>query len=174
MYASRKMDAINTLTRFRQNIEGGNVKPALKKRTIGRKRSMGYSKPDAPLRGMGMDMAKTYARTMRIYRILRGWKVMMPARPHHSSKLNTKALFDIHENGALIVTHKAVIRIPSRPALATAYRQTLRDVGKHDPLIQDAISEYLATGGTGKIQAILNEAERLEREAGEVDGGKPD
>jgi hypothetical protein len=162
--AARKKDALVVVKEFRESIEEGKINPPLSPRTVTRKKKKGYSKPTYPLRGLGMEAARTYARSMRIYKTKGGWRVRMPAVKHHESKLKMDILFQIHEYGA---TTKNGAYIPSRPALARAYQKVLRDIAAGEVAqVQAACTEYLSTGKTHKGDAILGMAAYLEKKYG--------
>jgi DNA-binding cell septation regulator SpoVG len=165
--AARKKDALAVVKEFQDSVEKGKIKPPLASRTIARKRNLGMTKPNNPLRGLGMEKAHTYARSLRLYKIKNGWRVKMPAVPHHTSKLKMDALFQIHELGSRIKTKNGTIVIPSRPALARAYQKVLRDISKHEvKKVQEACAEFLKTGKTHKGDDILATAAALERKYG--------
>jgi hypothetical protein len=153
VFSVTKKRANEVLKEFRGSIEQGRVTPALKPSTIAQKKRLGYSKPTFPLRGLGADGPHTYLRSMRLYKIKNGWKVQMPAVPHHKSKLNLKRLFEIQEYGAVLGSGK---RIPPRPALANAYKKVLSKMGDGDvKAVQAALAKYIATGDVRKINEII-------------------
>jgi|LSPZ01.1.fsa_nt_gi DNA-binding cell septation regulator SpoVG len=168
--AARKKDALAVIKEFQDSIENGKIRPPLAPRTIARKKKLGMTKPDNPLRGFGMEKARTYARSLRLYKITNGWRVKMPAIPHHSSTLKMDALFQIHELGKVIKTKTGSIVIPSRPALARAYQKVLQNISKGEiKEVQEACAEFLRTGKTHKGDDILATAAALERTYGSAD-----
>ena len=171
--STTKRDALMLIAFFREGLEESSFPlPPLQLRTVQRKRKKGYSKPDNPLRGMGMEGTRTLASSLRVYKGGRGWVVKMPEVKHHESKLTVAHLLNIHENGLAIKgAHGAVIRIPARPVFAMAYAKVMQWHSERDPSaeVQAACTEILNGGDNNRERAIMAEVKRLEAMYGTVD-----
>jgi len=163
--AQRKRDANALLAYWREGIQSGSLqlKP-LKPRTISRKAKLGYSQPNTPLYGIGLDGKDSYIKGMRVFRKKKGWAVRMMDKRHHTSKLPLTALFIVHEYGTIINTKNATILIPPRPAMAKAYQMVLRDIKKNDPNkeMAKAVNQFIRSGNRAMMDRVKKLADEME------------
>jgi hypothetical protein len=149
---SSKKDALRFIKHYREGVRDNALGLApLRPETIKRKRSVGYSSPDSPLYGLGMDGTRTYTSSVRPYKTKKGWRVNVLNVRHHQADTTVKRLFHVHEYGAVIQTRRGVIRIPARPAFKRAYEKTLAERSAADPSrkVKDIISGIINGKGAG-------------------------
>jgi hypothetical protein len=150
---SSKKDALRFIKNYREGIRNNTFGlEALKPETIKRKQKKGYSRPESPLYGLGMDGTRTYTSSIRPYKTKKGWRVNVLNIKHHEADASVKTLFHVHEYGAVIQTSRAVIRIPARPAFNRAYEKTLQERGAEDPSekVKTAINSIMKGKKNGK------------------------
>lgn len=168
--AQRKRDAHELVTLWRSGIKDRKIYLVpLVPATIRRKRRIGYSKPETPLYGLGLDGPRTYIKGMRVFRTKRGYVVRMIDGRHHKSKLSLSSLFTVHEYGTTIKTKGgAIIRIPPRPAMQRAYESLLRSISARDPKAElvAAAEEFIQTGRESLSQRVHSRARAAEARNG--------
>lgn len=159
---ARGRDADLLMAMFASGIADGTFRLAyLTPKTIQRKARKGYSRPEVPLFGLGTDGKRTYATSLRKYKLKKGWVVRMPKTKHHESKLDMAALFDIHENGKTIkMPNGAIVTIPRRPAFQRAYQAFLAKQASRARTkeMSGAIVQYLRTGSLAGFRRLESAA----------------
>ena len=138
-------------------IRKNNFKLAkLDPKTVQAKRRQGFSKPNTPLYGAGDSGTNTYINMFFIKKIKNGYRIIARWALHHDAGIPLKVLFFIHENGAIINTGKALIRIPPRPAFRKAFARYLRRKikGETSKDVKEAIQETIKTGKTTKFRRV--------------------
>lgn len=162
--------ALRLIEIYREGLEGNTFPlPRLKRKTVKRKAALGYTKPENPLRALGMDGTNTLASSLRAWKTGNGWVVRMPKRSHSSGRIELDKLLAIHENGAIIrKSDGTVFRIPSRPVFAMSYAQLMKELKERDPAaeVTQAVNEMLTKGKDGRQRTILNRIRRYEAKYG--------
>lgn len=152
----RKNDAQHMIAYWKSGILNGEFKlTPLSSATVAKKIRLGYSKPQNPLYGLGMDGAYTYIKGLRMFKTKNGYVVRMTGK-HHDSKIDNEGLLMIHEYGCNL-KHG---RIPARPALHMAYNKVLKEIAERDPALLEAINAYLKTGNEDLIRKIKGRYEK--------------
>jgi hypothetical protein len=167
----RKGDAYDLVMYWRNGIKNKSLRLAsLKNTTIRRKKYLGYTKPSTPLYGAGDEAKDTYIKGMRVFPLKKGWAVKMMHRRHGDDKVYLDQLFNVHEYGAIINNGKAIIRIPSRPAMHRAYERVLKGIKRRDQndTIMRVCEEYLLTTRKDLYKRIKEKAEKWEGEVGKA------
>lgn len=140
---ARKRDAKDLIAYWRSGLLNNEYKlTPLSQSTIDRKIRLGYTRPQNPLYGLGMDGSHTYIKGLRLFRTSKGYVVRMTGR-HHDSKIDNLGLLRIHENGCILRNGG---RLPPRPVLKESYRRVLQDIKERDSAMADRINEYLRSG----------------------------
>ena len=157
---SAKKDAVGLIDTFRDGIikDDFGLEP-LKPSTV--KSKAGMPKPTTPLFGLGDTIEKkSYLNMLRIRKIKRGFKVFPSWAKHHTSKLQLRWLFIIHEYGAIIRQNRGgkivLIRIPPRPAFRKSYDRYMGSKSKREPTdkVSKAIIQLIKTGISTKLDNI--------------------
>lgn len=140
--AKTKKVAEKTIKNFSEGIKNDTFGlQRLKPETIKQKQRMGYPKPSTPLYGKGGD--RSYS-NMLMYRKLKSgiYRIRPSERYHHKAGIPLRVLFIVHEHGMVIDNGKALIFIPSRPALQKSVVKTRLERGR----IKNAIITFLNKG----------------------------
>lgn len=141
--SARKRDAKDFIAYWRSGILNNEFKlTELADETIAKKIRLGYSRPQNPLYGLGLEGSYTYIKGMRAFRTDAGYVVRMVGR-HHDSKVDNHTLLLIHEYGCPL---KNGGRIPPRPAMHEAYKRVLKDIRKRDSAMAKSINRYIRSG----------------------------
>lgn len=157
--ASTQRDAKGIIKDFQDGIRKDSFDLfSLQYSTIKSKRNKGYSKPSTPLYGLGDSGNNTYINMFIIKKVRNGYRIVARWAMHHEAGIPLRTLFFIHENGAIINTGKALIRIPPRPAFRKAFQRYLRRrlKGETSKEVRSAMSETIKTGKTTKFRRIKN------------------
>lgn len=164
--AKLKKDAIGVIKVYQAGLKRDSLGlERLKPSTIRRKQLKGLPMPENPLYGYGDRKKNSYYNLLYIQKLKNGYAVRPRWAKHHSSDLQLRQLFEVHEYGTTIVAQNGkAFRIPPRPAVARAYVSYVRSVNpqKEEKLIKQMINEYLRTG-TVKAGAGMKEIERIAR-----------
>lgn len=140
---ARKRDGHDFIKYWQSGLLNNEFKlTPLDPKTIKRKIRMGYSRPQNPLYGLGLDGSYTYIKGMRLFRTSKGYVVRMTGR-HHDSKIDNHGLLMIHEYGCVLRNGG---RIPPRPVMQKAYEKVLSDISKRDQALLGRISNFLRSG----------------------------
>jgi len=143
---SSKRDALLLVKYYREGVGNGSFSlPSLQRQSIQQKIKKGYTKPQNPLYGLGIEGRRTLSSTLRVYKTWQGWRVKWPNKRHHSSKITVAQLAYIHEHGLIIQKGNNIIRIPARPAFTMAYKRLVSEISSKDPSteVQRACAQYL-------------------------------
>lgn len=157
--ASTRRDVNGIVKDFQDGVRKDNFDLFdLQFKTIQSKRGKGYSKPSTPLYGLGDSGKNTYINMFIIKKLKKGYRIIPRWALHHSAGIPLRTLFFIHENGAIINTGKALIRIPPRPAFRKAFQRYLRRrlKGETSKDVRSAMRETIKTGKTTKFRRITN------------------
>ena len=161
-----KKDAEGLVEEYKKGIRENNFGLVpLSSITVKIKREKGYSRPYSPLYGAGDSKTNSLINSLRIRKIKKGYRVFISSAKHHDSNLSLKALFNIHEHGALIkVTERMrsflhylgihlkkttkIVRIPPRPTRAKAFKRFIAKRLREENVkkAQQGIINYLRTG----------------------------
>ena len=147
MEANARKDAVGVVEEYKNGIRKNNFSlEKLKPETIQRKKRKGYPKPATPLYGLGdAGSPRSLIDALYIRRLKTAYKIMISKRKHHSGKVSLELLFRVHENGTVIKTRTALIRIPPRPAFKKAFERHMRKKSAGEPTreVRRAINEYI-------------------------------
>ena len=166
--AVQKGDANRLVVLFREGVLMRQLRlRPLKEETIRRKARQGKPAPETPLHGMGELEENSYANMMHVVeeKVGKGkrWRVLPREDQHHESELTLRALFDVHEFGAVIIgAHGQFIRIPPRPAMRYAFRKLMRERANRDTntAVRDAISRFVQRGDARALSRVKEKAEK--------------
>ena len=173
MRAKAKKDAKGVIKLFQDGIKNRSLRlKPLKPETVAEKERKGWSKPNNPLYGIGLDDPNTYINALEVVEkgnrlfIVQPKKKMHRADPDNPGKkrIRLDQLFDVHEYGTVIANgfgRGIFIRIPARPALRYAYRAYLRKRLREDPTpaVRIAIAKYIRNGDEEALKRIKRKME---------------
>ena len=166
MSSRTKRDAYGVVEEFRQGIIKNNFKlQRLAESTIRSKRTRGYSRPNAPLYGLGTDSDRSYLNMMRVAKLKSGYKVQPSRGNHHSGRITLRKLYLVHEFGTTIRQKRRLIHIPPRPAFAKAFKRYIRRRRKMEPSpdVRAIMTEYINSGRQSKGRKFQNEVKKLRK-----------
>ena len=168
---SSKKDALLLVKYYREGVGNGSFSlPSLQRQSVQQKIKKGYTKPQDPLYGLGMEGRRTLSSTLRVYKTWQGWRVKWPNKRHHSSKLTVAHLAYIHEHGLIIQKGGHSFRLPERPAFTRAYKRLMSEISNKDPSVevQRACTQYLM-GNDSATGDMLRQVQSMEAVYGAKD-----
>lgn len=123
-------EAYELVSEYKFGLRDGSLRlRRLAARTIMAKRRMGFTQPDSPLYGKGLEGNRTLAKAFKVYKTGNSFTVKPSKQKHHSADLTLEQLHEIHENGCTIKNgfgRGIMIRIPARPAFKNARMNVTR------------------------------------------------
>ena len=149
--ARAKATALSFIKSFHDGIKNNAFGlKKLKDETIERKRRLAMELPEVPLYGRGDDKKdRSYVNMLRLRKLKAGYRVYPSKAMHYSKKVKLDKLLYVHEHGAILKgAGDTLIRIPPRPALKLAYRQTMgtQIKGDRSKKVKAEAAKYLRTG----------------------------
>jgi len=157
MDGQTKKDVINVIDEFKNGIKRNNFGlEALSELTIKSKELKGMEKPNAPLYGLGDSKKNSLINALAFRKIKNGYRLYRRRAKHHTANLPLNILLAIHEQGALIKTKNALIRIPPRPVVDKAITRALKKKKKNEPSrsVKKAINKLLKTGNENMFKKL--------------------